>query len=449
MLNLSGFAASFLVNALWEPAAILVAAWLAAGVLKRLGPRAEHAVWVSALGAAVLAPALPILRMVPALLVGSPYADLGSQMILIADRSNAPAHAGVLSLPQAWFWSLFVVYAGCALVFAVRLALSLRGVVSLLRQARPAALPSGHDEVWRQCRNAFSIPRAQVLISTSAPGAVAVGLPRPVLLLSPDFAARCTPQDFLAAVAHECAHLKRRDFQKNLIYEMAGLPLAIHPLIWVIKSRVAQTREMICDAMATETYVDPRSYSRSLLRLAAMVAASPQPSARCAIGIFDAGILEKRIMRINLKKQQTRTIVRCGLIASAASILVSAAVGAAAAAVIVTPEAGSKTSAQAGANGHVYDVGHGVSAPIPLNRVLAKYPESARKSKEPINAVVLLRMVVDAEGVPQDVRVVHSYRPDFDAEAVKAAKKYRFKPAMLKGKPVAVSIKIEVNFKWY
>jgi outer membrane biosynthesis protein TonB len=49
--------------------------------------------------------------------------------------------------------------------------------------------------------------------------------------------------------------------------------------------------------------------------------------------------------------------------------------------------------------------------------------------------------------MPQDIHVVKSFRPDFDAQAVKAAKQDRFRPALLSGEPVAVSIKMQVNFK--
>lgn len=90
-----------------------------------------------------------------------------------------------------------------------------------------------------------------------------------------------------------------------------------------------------------------------------------------------------------------------------------------------------------------------MSAPVLLNTVLAKYPESVRDKGEKLDGIVLLGLVVDAKGMPQGIHVVKSFRADFDAEAVKAVKRYRFKPAMRSGKPVAVSIKIEVNFKWY
>jgi periplasmic protein TonB len=60
-----------------------------------------------------------------------------------------------------------------------------------------------------------------------------------------------------------------------------------------------------------------------------------------------------------------------------------------------------------------------------------------------------ITMVVDADGMPQDIHVVHSLEPAFDENAIKAVGQYRFKPAMFQGKTVPVEISIEVNFRRY
>lgn len=448
MHSFSGIAASYVVNAVWETILLFLAAWLVSRMLRRLGPQAEHLVWVTALFASVITPALPWLRQLTALAINPQTSGGRGALIVLVSGAGIPAGPGVLSLPQRWLWWLLAMYVFSALFFAGRLLFSLWGAARLLKQAGQGRLSPEQERIWRERREAFSLQRASILVSADAPGPVALGLRRPVLLLPCDFAARCPLEDFLTAITHECAHLRRRDFQKNLLYEAASLALAFHPLMWVIKSRIAQTREMICDALATEGHIDAHSYARSLLRLAAMLAALPRVSTAPAIGIFDAGILEKRIMRIKMTKQQTRTTVRYALISSAAAILVCTAAAAAAMAVFVAPT-DSHAAPSPSPYGQVYKVGNGVTAPVPLNKVEAKFPPSARKDKSVAGGVVLLRMVVDAEGLPQDVHVVHSFRPDFDAEALKAAKQYRFKPAMREGKPVAVSVSIEVNFKRY
>ena len=58
-----------------------------------------------------------------------------------------------------------------------------------------------------------------------------------------------------------------------------------------------------------------------------------------------------------------------------------------------------------------------------------QFPESARNIKAPFDAIVVVGLVVDASAMPRSVRVVHSYKPDFDAKALQAVKEYRFAPA--------------------
>ncbi len=447
MSVLSGFAASYVVNAVWEVAVIAGLAWLMSRPLKRLGPQAEHAVWVAALILSVVAPALPVLRMLLESVVGSRMKGNPAAIVLVAGESGAAAHGGGFVLSTLWMWSLLGCYAAILVYFSARLALRIHAAARLLRTARPAALTPQQNEIWRNCEQVFSLKRARILTSAATAGPVALGLRRPILLLPSNFAPTCPPQDFLAALAHECAHLRRRDFQKNLFYEVASLIVAFHPLLGLIKSRIAQTREMICDGMVTEGQIDAGNYARSLLKLAAMIA--PRASGNYAVGIFDGNILEQRIMRIRMKKQNVGTAIRYGLILSSAAMLCFTVVGAAALAVPVVTQTGSQDVSQPSAYGRVYKVGKGVSAPVPLNSVVAEYPKSVLINKVPINGKVLIRIIVDAGGMPQDIHVARSFRPDFDAQAVKAVKRYRFKPAMRLGKPVATYITIEVNFRWY
>lgn len=445
----SGVVVSYLANAVWQVALIAAAGWLIARLLRRLGPRAEHAAWVSVLAVGILAPGAPFLRSLFSLFFTRGSASGHLSIALAASPGGLTTLKGIHFLPAAIVWPLSALYLGSLLYFAVRLAWSLHRTSALLRRARPLLVTPQQDEIWCHCKQMFSLSNAQILSSPRISGPVVMGWRNPVLLVSADFAAACTPQDFLAALAHECAHAKRHDFQKNLFYEVVSLALAFHPAIWAIKAQIAQTREMICDGMVTEKALDSRSYAHSLLRLAAMVGMSSRAAAAHAIGIFDANILEKRIMMINLKKRHFNFALKYGLIVPAMFFLLSVAVGAAAMAVVIEPQSPSQSATQGSPYGPVYKVGKGVTAPVALKSVEAKFPKSARDAKVGFDAVVLVRLIVDAEGMPQDVHISRSYNADFDAEAIKAIKQDRFKPAMKNGRPVAVEISIEVDFRKY
>jgi len=161
-----------------------------------------------------------------------------------------------------------------------------------------------------------------------------------------------------------------------------------------------------------------------------------------AIGIFDANILEKRVMMMNIKKQPLSSVLKYGLILPSTLFLLSIAAGGAAMAVVIEPQSPS----QAQPYGQIYHVGKDVSAPVVIFSKDPEFPKSARGKKGKFNGTCVVRLIVDSTGTVHDVRVRDSLSPDFDASAIEAVQQYRFKPAMRSGEPVAVDLIIAVNF---
>jgi len=100
-----------------------------------------------------------------------------------------------------------------------------------------------------------------------------------------------------------------------------------------------------------------------------------------------------------------------------------------------------------GIGGGVFHVGGGVSAPRLLYEADAEFSEEARKVKH--QGTVVLALVVGPDGRTRDIRVVNSLGMGLDEKAIEAVSKYRFEPAMKDGKPVAVQISVEVEFRLY
>jgi TonB family protein len=95
--------------------------------------------------------------------------------------------------------------------------------------------------------------------------------------------------------------------------------------------------------------------------------------------------------------------------------------------------------------GGVYRVGGGVSAPIPIYKIEPEYSEEARKAK--FQGTVVLAIVIDETGVPRSFRVTRPLGLGLDEKAIEAVQKWRFKPAVKDGRPVAVQASVEVNFR--
>ncbi|HEX9111783.1 MAG TPA: energy transducer TonB [Terriglobales bacterium] len=94
-----------------------------------------------------------------------------------------------------------------------------------------------------------------------------------------------------------------------------------------------------------------------------------------------------------------------------------------------------------------YRVGGGVSAPHAIYDPEPEYSEEARKAK--YQGVVVLQVVIGADGRPRDIRVARTLGMGLDQKAIDAVRQWRFEPALRERQPVAVVVNIEVNFRLY
>jgi protein TonB len=97
-----------------------------------------------------------------------------------------------------------------------------------------------------------------------------------------------------------------------------------------------------------------------------------------------------------------------------------------------------------------YDLRHvdknDVVAPVLVSRVEPTYPESARRARA--EGRVAVEAVISDRGEVQDARVIQSTTiPLLNEEALRAVRQWRYRPALLKGKPVRVYVTVTVTFR--
>lgn len=98
-----------------------------------------------------------------------------------------------------------------------------------------------------------------------------------------------------------------------------------------------------------------------------------------------------------------------------------------------------------GYGGGLMSVGGGVSAPQVLHAVEPDFTEEARRANFQGN--VQIKLIVDSQGNPQDIRVLSHLGMGLEQKAVDAVRQYKFKPAMFQGHPVSVEIVLDVDFR--
>ncbi len=217
---------TYFLNSLWEVAVIGGVAWIVARLLRRLGAKAEHVTWVATLGLAILAPMLPLFGAI----LGSFRGENGrvSVVAVAAESIRTPENGSVLLQPFV-IEVLAVLYLGVLFYWTMRLGWMVHGAIALVREAESVSLGPDGREAWERAKRGFCVKTARILVSKRICSPVVAGLVDPVLLVPEGFVERCSPEDFLVALAHECAHIQRRDFPKNLFYEMASLVCWLSP----------------------------------------------------------------------------------------------------------------------------------------------------------------------------------------------------------------------------
>jgi beta-lactamase regulating signal transducer with metallopeptidase domain len=180
-----------------------------------------------------------------------------------------------------------------------------RGIYRVHRLRRDALLISpseiGMAGSWMNGLGIEPPNRVVLLESTAIDDPVTVGVFRPAIILPRKVVPALDEPDLTAILAHEYGHIRRKDFLVHLLCQFTALPVAWHPGIQYLMSKISQTRELACDDYAAVRLGTRIMYARTLLRLASLCLQRPRSNA-IGLGIFDGDNLEDRIMMLTEKR---------------------------------------------------------------------------------------------------------------------------------------------------
>jgi TonB family protein len=439
---------SYLASALWQLPLIVLVAWVAARGVRALGARSEHRVWCAALYFGVWLPTLsrPMLLVCMAAVQDVWMACLAvlhggtiqtASHVRVELQRGVVQHSGALSGPL--LHTVLATYSALLGVGVVRLVSAAWGVRRLRREAVPFETAAATEWLlteWSRLQTRFALPHAAIALSSAVWGPVTIGDRRPLVLVPSAWLGTVADEDMVAALAHECAHVVRRDFRNNLMLRWLALPLVWHPALWLVQARVAETREMVCDEQAAEVVAGGGRYARSLLRLAATLLDGPRSTNLYAIGVFDANQLERRMMRVTEKKHRVSRWIQVAAIGAVAGLGVSVC----GAAMAFHTNIALQESAPADA---ARSVPPGVMAGQILSRVSPVYPADAKRAK--VQGAVVLAAVIGKDGSITKLDAVSGPK-ELQQSALDAVRQWKYKPYLLNGEPVEVETKITVTY---
>lgn len=82
--------------------------------------------------------------------------------------------------------------------------------------------------------------------------------------------------------------------------------------------------------------------------------------------------------------------------------------------------------------------------PVPVKTPPPEYPDSMKR--QGVSGVVAVSIVIDEKGAVMSTTVAKSSQSEFEAPALDAVKKWKFKPAQKDGVPVKMKVTIPIRF---
>jgi uncharacterized protein (TIGR03435 family) len=244
----------------------------------------QHAVWTAvvcgmlalfAFGQAL--PRLP-LRVLDRPVTQTAAPATAATPLVINGLSISQPAAGKTPLPIDWRTTILYIWSVVAFLFLARFAM-------------------GMFLAGRFFSNAQPTPDRGVYESDRVSVPVTVGWLCPRILLPLEWHA--WDSDKLNAVlAHEGAHVRRRD---GLISALAGINRSIfwfHPLAWILERKLALLADQACDEASVAILGDRKGYARLLLEMAQMVDRSQGRLRRHALTMAAGSHIGKRIEAI-------------------------------------------------------------------------------------------------------------------------------------------------------
>jgi len=334
MQTLIDFLFLAVVNALWMTPLLVLAVEAAARLFGPTRSRMIYRLWMLCFLLALAAPMLPALlhqavrnQTLPLATAVSSTGEQTSRQVNAMERIQSltaaidqPAGAnpgGHMTLETV----LCVLYAATVLFALFRLEIGLAHTHRVVGDAGAALISPEVDQDLRAIAGQFGLAPVDVLTSRFLDSPAVVHWPQPMLLLPSTLTAEDSGE-MRTIFCHELAHIRRRDFFANLLIELFGSLLYFHPAAHWMRRRITESRELACDELAATARESRPAYARDLLRLAERFNSTSIFQPVCVLGIFEGGILEKRVMNLIEKKYSTRQLV---IAIAATTVLVSAA----------------------------------------------------------------------------------------------------------------------------
>ncbi len=308
-----------LLHSLWQASAIAILLAILMIGLRRYSSNVRYVVSTIALVAVLVLSAITFVRLKQA-----GYETAASRLAMIETSADG---AGVtaadetllergLAIAGAYVDENIQLIVTVWIIGVIVLLLKLLGGLAYLQRQKHVGvtpLPEKWQRRVQEIGQSIGMDRpVRLMESVLAKAPSVIGHFKPVILLPLGVMTGLTEQQVEAILAHELAHIMRRDYLVNMLQSVVDVIFFYNPAVWWISATIRAEREHYCDDVAVSLTVDSMVLAKALASVCE-IADGTTNLAVAASG--QKGFLMRRIRRILLGKTDNPTSAQ-GLVAA-------------------------------------------------------------------------------------------------------------------------------------
>jgi bla regulator protein blaR1 len=435
VLHLLGWS---LLHFLWEGTLVALLLTVVLAIARQSSAQARYAICCAALALMALCP-IATFAYLEQTSGGTTHVGLiaeNASRLAVAQEQSVPTsllERATAIADEAMPWMLAVWMIG-VLVFVAR-AIAASMAVRRLRNESIVAAPESLLTLAMVVAERLGISQVfEVYGSGMVTAPTVVGWLKPVILFPVASLMSLAPEQLEAMLAHELAHVRRRDYLVNAMQVAVETLLFYHPAVWWVSRQIRREREHCCDDVAVDVTGSPLVYAKALYLLEERRATVPE-----LMLSGNGGELTMRIKRLLTGKESAAGSGRgeAWLLTVVLMILTAGL----AAFTMMPGKARAQNPAPAATTGTAAD-GH----EIPWNEAVKhlqhllippKYPEIAKAAR--VSGDVKIAMVISPKGTVEAAHVV-SGDPMLRQAALDSVIQYKFSP--FTDQPVTTTVTI-------
>lgn len=190
-----------------------------------------------------------------------------SAVTVLNPSANIPDFLSWMSGIEQHVQLIFLLWSLGVIMFSIRMAMGYHQVYRLRSESMVIEVPQVIITFKKLLAKSGLRDKIALVSSPKVDIPLTIGHLKPMILLPIGLINKLSPEETQAILAHEIAHILRKDYLQNLLISTLEILFFYHPSVWWFSATIKTLREQCCDDIALELGAERIALSKALIQL--------------------------------------------------------------------------------------------------------------------------------------------------------------------------------------